>query len=147
MRVMLDTELEERGQRLDYQGSVKHKRRPGQGQKGTLCPEWTHDTPEGGLEKVAGHPWPSTKAQDLLNKSLPCPSGARKRYATEKGIAFVARETRDGTWHGYPVPWGDVPDALKAQWQDEGLVQKSHLRRYSDKLRDNIEWAMETDDG
>ena len=132
---------------MNYQGSPKHKLVPGRGSKGTLCPDWTHQALAGGLgSKLDGHPWPQTEAQQLLDESEPCPRGKPKRYATARGIAFAAQETMDGVWHGYPVPWGEVPDELKNQWQDKGLVRGRDLQRYSDRQREDIRWALETDE-
>jgi hypothetical protein len=74
------------------------------------------------------------------------PQGSGKRYATARGIAFVAQDTADGTWHGYPEPWNKVPPALKDKWLGEGKMTARDLRRYSDFPRDNITWALEVDD-
>lgn len=41
-----------------YRGSAKHKNRPTGGAKGTLCPEWTRDTPSGGYATdPVSHVW------------------------------------------------------------------------------------------
>jgi len=74
------------------------------------------------------------------------PEGSGKRYATARGIAFVAQYTGDGTWHGYPEPWNKVPSALKDKWLGEAKMTPRDLRRYSDFPRDNISWALEVDD-
>lgn len=131
---------------MEYQGSVKHKNRPGGGW-GTLCPEWTHETPRGGLgHDVHEHPWPQTKAQELFASSEPCPEGSKKRYATERGIAFAARETGCGIWHGYPIPWDEVPDELRVEWQNQGRVGAKDIKRYSNKPPKDTRWPLETDD-
>lgn len=130
-----------------YRGSLKHKKRPGLGRKGTLCPEWTHATPAGayGNDPFA-HDWEKTVAHDLFAQSEPDPDGSGKRYATMRGIAFVAQSTADGTWHGYPEPWNRVPAELTAKWLDEGKVTARALRRYKDYPQDSITWALDGDD-
>lgn len=132
---------------LIYRGSTKHKDRPGHGAKGTLCPEWTHNTSNRRLgTDPCDHPWSDTEAHRLLAESHVDPEGSEKRYATAKGMAFVAQNTRDGTWHGYPEPWNKVPAALKDEWLDSGRVTPRQLRQYSDFPRDRIRWALESDD-
>jgi len=133
--------------RSPYRGSQKHKARPSDGVKGTRCPEWSHATPAGGLEyDMFRHSWRRTEAHELFVKSEESPAGSGKRYATAHGVAFVAKETNDGTWHGYPVPWVDVPVELKNKWQDQGLVHKRDLRHFWDRPKSDIDWAMETDE-
>jgi hypothetical protein len=130
-----------------YRGSLKHKERPARGRKGTLCPEWTHSTTTGGLSTdVNSHPWHLTEAHRLLQLSEACSEGSGRRFATSRGIAFVAVRTNDGTWHGYPVPWQKVPAELKYRWQEQGLVTKRDLNRYLDRAPRDIRWALETDD-
>jgi len=129
-----------------YRGSNKHKSRPDLGRKGTKCPEWTHAKPEGGYgNDPFGHDWEKTVAHKLFNESELDPSGSGKRYATMKGIAFVAQPTGDGTWHGYPEPWNKVPADLKDKWQNAGLVTTRQLRRHKDFPRDNLDWALDSD--
>ncbi len=130
-----------------YRGSSKHKRRPATGRKGTLCPEWTHGTATGALKSdVFRHDWPSTRAHGLFSESEYDPEGGDKRYATAKGIAFAAQPTEDGSWHGYPEPWNKIPATLKEKWRAEGKVSGRELRLYSDFPRENITWALDTDD-
>lgn len=130
-----------------YRGSPKHKRRPGFGRKGTLCPEWAHETVEGDLgNDPFAHPWAKTLAHELFAQSEEDPTGSGKRYATMHGIAFAAQATGDGTWHGYPEPWNKVPADLKSKWQDEGKVTAWALRKYKDFPRNNIGWALDQDD-
>jgi hypothetical protein len=74
------------------------------------------------------------------------PGGSGKRYATARGIAFVAQETGDSTWHGYPEPWNKVPSDLKDKWLDEGKVTIASLKRYKDFPKDNVVWALDSDD-
>ncbi|RAI39880.1 hypothetical protein [Rhodoplanes roseus] len=129
-----------------YRGSKKHKNRPATGRKGTLCPEWTHITDVGLGNDVDTHPWEETQAGRLFENSLPCPDGSGRRFATARGIAFVAVPTNDGTWHGYPVPWQSVPAALKNRWQDEKLIRSRDLKRYMERPTDEVHWALESDD-
>ncbi len=127
-----------------YRGSPKHKKRPGQGRKGTLCPEWTHV----GLGNApTAHQWDGSAAQEMFNESELDPTGSGKRYATMKGVAFAAQDTADGTWHGYPEPWQKVPADLKDKWLDNGKVTRADLRRYKDFPKDNIHWALDSNDG
>ena len=131
---------------LEYQGSIKHKRRPGRGDKGTFCPEWTHSTPQGGLgSQVDGHPWPRTEAHRLFASSQPCPKGSAKRYATARGIAFVAHGNRNGIWHGHPVTWNRVPDELVGQWLSANLVENRDVKKYWSRPRGDKEWPLKTD--
>lgn len=69
-----------------------------------------------------------------------------RRYVTARGIAFEAKPTNDGTWHGHPIPWNQVPPDLKDRWLDEGKVRSADLRRYRERPRGDIRWALETDD-
>lgn len=130
-----------------YRGSEKHKNRPVGGQKGTLCPEWSHRTASGKRlgNDMARHDWLSTPAQEMLNRSEPDPEGSGKRFATERGIAFAAQDSNDGSWHGYPEPWQNVPAALKERWLAAGVVKKRDLRRYMDSPTNSIRWALESD--
>lgn len=130
-----------------YRGSTKHKNRPARGRKGTLCPEWTHSTPDGGLgNNVHAHPWDHTQADAIFQKSEADPDGSEKRYATANGIAFVGQLSGDGTWHGYPEPWQKVPAELKENWLTVGRVSAAQLRQYKEFPRTNIRWALESDD-
>lgn len=132
---------------LVYRGSPKHKNRPATGRKGTLCPEWSHTAGAVRLQNdMEAHVWSATAARNLLAESELDPLGSRKRYATRSGVAFAGHDTKDGTWHGYPVPWNDVPSELKDRWRAEGRVTRKDLRRYSDRLDTDIEWALESDD-
>lgn len=90
--------------------------------------------------------WPRTIAADLLAASRLDPEGSGKRYATARGVAFVAQDTRDGTWHGYPIPWNDVPAILTEEWRRSGLVTRRQLTRYGEFARGDIDWALGSDD-
>lgn len=128
-----------------YRGSLKHKNRPARGRKGTICPEWTHTSPDGAL---ATDPfqfeWKGTPAWELFVAATIHEADGR-RYATRRGIAFEAKPTADGTWHGFPIPWEDVPATIKDQWLDEELVKGSDVKRYFTRPKKDITWALETE--
>lgn len=128
-----------------YRGSIKHKRwRPGGGY-GTLCPEWTHDADGRGISgDIQSHPWSRTKAHELFEASLQGEDG--RRYATERGIAFVAVSSNDGTWHGFPIAWDDVPVEIQDSLVNSGRVNRRQMRRYRNANRRNIRWALSSDD-
>lgn len=128
-----------------YRGSPKHKKRPGEGSKGTLCPEWTHETASGGLgDDMFAHAWSKTEAAKLFAQALVDPDSGR-RFATSRGIAFEAKSTGDGTWHGYPIPWQSVPDRFRRQWLQSGLVRRKDIKRFMSFDKNDIHWPLVTD--
>ncbi|MBN2751075.1 MAG: hypothetical protein JXQ84_00050 [Rhodospirillaceae bacterium] len=128
-----------------YRGSMKHKSRPSDGQKGTLCPEWTHRTPDHGLVDVLAHKWSETVAERLF-ASADVLSDEKRRYSTEEGIAFEAKPTNDGTWHGYPIPWEKVPDEIRNKWLSQGKVTRKQIKAYYSFSENDIHWAMRAGD-
>ena len=128
---------------LQYRGINKHKRwRPGGGY-GTLCPPWTYATPTQGFAgDPFDHPWQETQAHAMLMESVLAKDG--RRYATRRGIAFVAVGSNDGTWHGYPVPWQDVPRDVRDAFVQEGRVTRRQIKRTVD--RDDLRWALGSED-
>lgn len=129
-----------------YRGSEKHKNRPSQGSKGTLCPEWTHTTSHAGYgHDPFEHDWSKTEASQLFAAALPHPNGEERCYATRRGIAFEAKPTNDGAWHGYPVPWASVPDAIVDQWLEVGTVTNQQIKKHRQYPVRNIHWAWEID--
>ena len=129
-----------------YRGSSKHKNRPVGGIKGTLCPEWTHTTPNGGLATdVNTHDWESTQAARLF-ATAHLDNATGRRYACKNGIAFEARPSSDGSWHGYPIPWESVPPKIKDEWLAAGKVKRRELKKHSQFERNDIHWALKTDD-
>ncbi|WP_349371445.1 hypothetical protein [Salinarimonas sp.] len=113
---------------LVYRGSKKHKLWRPDGGFGTICPAWTHQSIGGGFAGDPDrHPWRSTIAHQLLGVSLRDSRG--RRYAAAKGIAFEAQISNDGTWHGYPIPWIDVPPAIQDALIDAGQATRRDLRR------------------
>jgi hypothetical protein len=131
---------------LIYRGSSKHKNRPANEQKGTRCPEWTHATCAGGFQTdVHAHDWAKTKASALF-KDACVDDATDRRYASALGIAFEAKSTADGTWHGYPIPWESVPVAIKNKWLKDGVVTRGQTRAHFKFAKSDIHWALKTDD-
>lgn len=81
----------------------------------------------------------------MFSEAVVSPDG-RRRFATARGIAFEAKQTADGTWHGYPVPWESIPPQIREEWLDAGKVLKRDLRLYR-AARDggDIHWALNSD--
>jgi hypothetical protein len=128
-----------------YRGSQKHKNRPTGERKGTLCPEWTHTTAAGGYRHDPfAHNWEATQAHQLFEHAVSHESG-RRRFATAKGIAFEAKPTEDGTWHGYPVPWEAVPPEIVQKWRNDGEVTRQQIKKYWKKDQDDLHWAIEAE--
>ena len=128
-----------------YRGSSKHKNRPANEQKGTLCPEWTHRTATSGLATdVHAHDWPATPAAQLFARAV-VDSVSGRRYATAMGIAFEAKASGDGTWHGYPIPWESVPPAIVQQWKVGEAVKAREIKAFFKFSKDDIHWALKTD--
>jgi hypothetical protein len=126
-----------------YRGSQKHKNRPTGEQKGTLCPEWTHATPIGGYgSDPFAHDWKTTQAHQLFEQAIAHGDG-RRRFATARGIAFEAKPTEDGTWHGYPVPWEAVPPEIVQKWKENGAVTRRQIKEHWKKDQDDLRWAIE----
>ncbi len=128
-----------------YRGSPKHKNRPGTGAKGTLCPEWTHAVEQRSFDgETYTHPWHNTAAHRLFVGAVVHSDG--RRYATERGIAFEAKPTADGTWHGYPIPWESVPPAIKDRWIEERKVSRRDVKLFRHRDPTDIHWALDTDE-
>ncbi len=92
------------------------------------------------------HRWEATEARRMFDESEIDPSLPQKRWATRLGIAFVAQESNDGTWHGYPESWQKAPADLVEKWFSQGKVTAADLRRYKDFPRNDVRWALESDD-
>lgn len=92
-----------------YECNPKHKLPWQRGRKGSLCPEQMGASP-----------------QDLLQDSVLWSDG--KRYALCDGRAYCAQESGSNRWHGYPVGWVEVPEALRRKWRDEGKITKKDMR-------------------
>ena len=128
---------------LHYRGTIKHKHwRPGGGY-GTLCPKWTHEASSGGFAgDPHSHQWEETQAHSMLTASVSAEDG--RRYATRRGIAFVAVSSGDGTWHGYPIPWRDVPRKVRDSFVSARRVRRRETRRAVNAA--DIRWALGSDD-
>ena len=111
---------------LVYRASNKHCEPLTAQKPGTKCPRWGED-----------------RAQELLNESVEM--GA-KRVATRCGLAFVAQDTNDGTWHGYPEPWDKIDAAIRVRWLAEGRIKRRHLRQWASHEDIRNAWK-ELDDG
>lgn len=96
-----------------YEGSPKHKSwlRPFD-PDATQCPAWSHD-----------------RAQHLLEDSL-LDSEDQRRFATHRGMAFAARPTRADIWHGYPVPWAEVPESVRERFVSDGKVTRREIKKF-----------------
>lgn len=129
---------------LQYGGTIKHKRwKPGGG-FGTLCPRWTHQAHSQGFAGDPRHPWEKTQAHAMDVRGEHA-GRQRTAHATGKGIALVAVNSGDGTRHGYPVPWQDVPKNNRDAFVRDGRLTRRQTRRTVE--RDDIRWALESDDG
>jgi hypothetical protein len=128
-----------------YRGSTKHKDRPLNERKGTLCPEWTHATAGGGFAADPfSHRWAETAAHRLFESATLSADG-RRRFATERGIAFEAKPSADGTWHGFPIPWESVPPAILKQWKQDGKVSRQDMKLYKPRGNGDLRWSLESD--
>jgi hypothetical protein len=128
-----------------YRGSQKHKNRPVAERKGTLCPEWTHQSADGGYgSDPFAHSWSTTQAHTLFQQAVQ-PAGSKRRFATANGIAFEAKPTGDGTWHGFPIPWEAVPEEVLRQWLASEKVTRRQVRKHWHKDKDDLSWAIEAD--
>lgn len=91
------------------------------------------------------HPWQATVAHDLFSRAETDPSQPNRRFATERGMAFEAKPTNDGSWHGFPVPWEEVPADLKDRWLANGKVSKKDIGRYLKFHKTDYRWPLKTD--
>lgn len=82
-------------------------------------------------------------AQTLLDKCVVEEGG--RRFAAMNGIAFEARATGDGTWHGFPIPWDDVPADAQDRLLTEQQATKRDIRRQNIDKRD-LRWALNSDE-
>ena len=97
---------------MKYEPNPKHKEPWQPGRKGTLCP------PKEELSLLT--------AARLLRESEPVEG---KRYNCFKGQAYCAQKHGEDTWHGYPIPWEDVPPWLTKKWRAEGRVSRRDMKR------------------
>ncbi|KQP24538.1 hypothetical protein ASF27_10565 [Methylobacterium sp. Leaf102] len=92
------------------------------------------------------HPWTTTRATALFT-SATVDAGSGRRFATQNGVAFEAKPTQDGTWHGYPVPWETVPPDIKDAWLDTRQVTRKQIKVFMRFVKSDIHWALRTDEG
>lgn len=94
---------------VKYEPRLKHKRYPSPGKRGSLCPK--------DVDPVR-----------LLRDSVP---DGNQRYATDGERAYCAQcdDPVQDIWHGYPVPWNDVPQKIVNAWIRNRLVRRSTVRR------------------
>ncbi len=90
------------------------------------------------------HDWNQTRAANLFAEARVDEASGR-RYATAEGIAFEAKSTADGSWHGYPVPWESVPAVIKNSWLRSNAVSKRDLKKFFRFDKDDIHWAMQVE--
>ena len=95
---------------MEYRGNPKHKEPWQPGRRGSLCPK------ELTLEAV----------ESLLRNSVQV---GNKRYATWRQRAFAAQE-HDEVWHGYPIGWKEVPQPVRHQWRQAGLVSNGDIKKF-----------------
>ena len=58
----------------------------------------------------------------------------------------MAVSSNDGTWHGFPIAWDDVPVEIQDSLVNSGRVTRRQMRRYRNANRRNIRWALSGDD-
>jgi hypothetical protein len=105
---------------LVYKASNKHCEPMTAQRTGTKCPRW-----------AAKH------AQDLLKTSVPI---GGQRMNVRHGLAFVAQDTADGTWHGYPEAWDKIPQKLTDQWISEGRLKRRDRKRWWAEQQVCVAW-------
>ena len=88
-----------------YEPNEKHKHPKG---FGSLCP----------------HPFDLHDAQTLLDNAVD--GSGKKLWAAQGRWCFCAHPTRieEGTWHGFPVIGGDVPERILRALEDAGHITK-----------------------
>ena len=130
---------------LLYRGILKHKEWRPNGGFGTLCPKWTHQAGERGFAGDSyAHPWHLTFAHQLFCNSIADAAG--HRYAARNGIAFKAQPTNDGTWHGYPIPWHEVPLDIQDDLVGQGQATRRDMKRQKSIDAKDIRWALKSDE-
>ena len=91
---------------------------------------------------VQTHDWARTEAAAMFAKAE---WHDGRPFATARGIAFAARSTGDGTWHGFPVPWESIPVAVWQNWLARGVVRRRDIKAFFRFSKDDISWALATD--
>lgn len=94
---------------MKYEPNPKHTKPWQPGRKGSLCTKKQQ-----------------AQAQALLDGST---LDGKHRYATDGSQAFAAESHAPDRWHGWPVGWAEVPEAIRRQWIRDRLIQRSTLRK------------------
>lgn len=90
------------------------------------------------------HCWRLTEAHTMFERAID--DGEGRRYAAGRGIAFVAHSTGDGTWHGFPVPWDDVPAEVQDQLVNGKQVTRRAIKRCKREDTTSPRWALKSDE-
>lgn len=101
-----------------YEGNPKHKAPWQPGRKGSLCPKDVE----------------LARARELLQSSLP---EGKQRYAVDQGRAFCAQQhdPAKNRWHGYPIPWREVPASVRRRLRESGAVNPRDIKRYWEDIQ------------
>ena len=96
---------------MRYEPNDKHKKPWQPGRRGTLCP------PPDELSLL--------EAARLLRRGEPF---GNRIYNVHNGNAYCARPHRDDTWHGYPIPWREVPHPIRKKLREAGRVKRREMK-------------------
>jgi hypothetical protein len=107
---------------VQYEPNPNHKAPWQAGRKGSLCPR---DLAEDARDR-------------LLAASQVDPTGGKGRYATDGRRAFCAYPHDGDKWHGFPVGWKEVPEALRREWKGAGLVKQTDIRRFWESSEETL---------
>ena len=131
--------------KVGYRGIIKHKQwKPGGG-FGTLCPNWTHQSSGRGFAGDPDcHDWSATVAHELFESSVSTPDG--HHYAARDGISFKAFASNDGTWHGFPIPWHEVPIDVQDVLIERHQATRREIKRQRSVDTGDIRWALKGDE-
>lgn len=100
---------------LAYEGNPRHRDPWQRGAQGSRCPK-------------------GVDGRVLLPQSVVDPRNPRRRWATDGVGAYEAKPTNiinsegDEVWHGFPVPWHDVPPKIVRSWIQENKVTRREVR-------------------
>ena len=103
---------------IAYESNPKHGRPWQMGRKGALCSNVKDK--------------PTCSVDELLQSSV---KDGEKRFNFDNGIAYAAQchgiEPNTGTelWHGYPIPWVEVPPKIRNTWIKENRVRNRQMKK------------------
>jgi hypothetical protein len=60
--------------------------------------------------------------QAALDVSVPKGAPSNGRFGYSEGQFVKFQQTSDGVFHGYQIPWAEVPQNIRQLWQAEGVV-------------------------